>query len=121
MHKFKIVKTEKGEYRVQFVYNAEIMVWSENYASKASAKNCVDSLKKNAPGAPVVDLTKEETGSGYRFEIDKAKNGETFVRFRAGNGEIMVRSETYKSKSTAKNCIASIQKRAAEAPVEEVD
>ncbi|WP_348646474.1 YegP family protein [Ciceribacter sp. L1K22] len=53
--------------------------------------------------------------------MDKAKNGETFVRFRAGNGEIMVRSETYKSKSTAKNCVASIQKRAAEAPVEEVD
>jgi uncharacterized protein len=83
MHKFKIVKTEKGEFRVQFVYNAEIMVWSENYASKASVKNCVESLKKNAPAAPVVDLTKTETGSGYRFEIDEAKNGETFVRFRA--------------------------------------
>ena len=52
MHKFKILKTEKGEFRVQFVYNAEIMVWSENYASKASAKNCVESLKKNAPAAP---------------------------------------------------------------------
>ena len=31
MHKFKITKTEKGEFRVQFVYNAEVMVWSENY------------------------------------------------------------------------------------------
>ena len=72
MHKFKIIKTEKGEFRVQFVYNAEVMVWWENYASKASAKNCVESLKKNAPAAPVVDLTKEETGSGYRFEIDQA-------------------------------------------------
>lgn len=119
MHKFKIMKTEKGEFRVQFVYNAEVMVWSENYASKASAKNCVESLKKNVPSAPVVDLTKEETGSGYRFEIDAAKNGETFVRFRAANGEIMVRSETYKSKSSAKNCIASLQKRAAEAPLDE--
>lgn len=119
MHKFKILKTEKGEFRVQFVYNAEVMVWSENYASKASAKNCVESLKKNVPSAPTVDLTKEETGSGYRFEIDAAKNGETFVRFRAANGEIMVRSETYKSKSSAKNCIASLQKRAAEAPLDD--
>ncbi len=102
MHKFKILKTEKGEFRAQFVYNSEVMVWSENYASKASAKNCIESLKKNAPGAPVIDLTKQETGSGYRFEIDEAKNGETFVRFRAANGEIMVRSETYKSKSSAK-------------------
>lgn len=119
MHKFKILKTEKGEFRVQFVYNSEVMVWSENYASKASAKNCVESLKKNVPSATIVDLTKEETGSGYRFEIDAAKNGETFVRFRAANGEIMVRSETYKSKSSAKNCIASLQKRAAEAPLDE--
>jgi len=41
------------------------------------------------------------------------------VRFRAANGEIMVRSETYKSKSSAKSCIASIQKRVAEAPLDE--
>ncbi|MCL6705918.1 DUF1508 domain-containing protein [Pseudomonas sp. R2.Fl] len=119
MHKFKILKNEKGEYRVQFAYNSEVMVWSENYASKASAKNCVESIRKNAPGAPVVDLTAGETGSGYRFEIDQAKNGETFVRFRAANGEIMVRSETYASKASAKNCIASIQKRAADAPLAE--
>lgn len=119
MHKFKILKNEKGEYRVQFVYNSEVMVWSENYASKASAKNCVESIRKNAPGAAVVDLTAGETGSGYRFEIDQAKNGETFVRFRAANGEIMVRSETYASKASARNCIASIQKRAADAALDE--
>ncbi|MDH4442785.1 MAG: YegP family protein [Rhizobium sp.] len=52
--------------------------------------------------------------------MDASKNGETFVRFRAANGEIMVRSETYKSKSSAKNCIASLQKRVAEAEVDEV-
>lgn len=121
MHKFKIVKTEKGEYRVQFVYNAEVMVWSENYTSKASAKNCVESIKKNAPAAAIVDLTKQETGSGYRFEIDEAKNGETFLRFRAGNGEIMVRSETYKSKASARNCATSVQKNAPEAEVVEED
>ncbi|MGQ2970834.1 MAG: DUF1508 domain-containing protein [Allorhizobium sp.] len=33
----------------------------------------------------------------------------------------MVRSETYKSKSSAKNCIESFQKRAAEAVVEEAE
>ncbi|MCJ7995235.1 YegP family protein [Rhizobium cremeum] len=119
MHKFKILKNEKGEFRVQFVYNSEVMVWSENYAAKASAKNCVESIKKNAPGAAIVDLTKEETGSGYRFEIDAAKSGETFVRFRAANGEILVRSETYSSKSSARNCAESIKKNAPEAPVED--
>src|SRR6218665_1128368 len=109
-HRFKISAAKNGEFVAKFVYNAETMVWSENYASKASAKNCIESIKKNAPGAAVVDLTKEETGKGYRFEIAASKNGEPFVRFVAANGEPMVISETYKSKSSAKNCIESVKK-----------
>ncbi len=112
MHRFKIVKAANEQFRVQFVYNAEVMVWSENYASKASAKNCIESIKKNAPAATTVDLTKDETGSGYRFEIVEAKNGEHFVRFKAANGESMVRSEGYASKASAKNCIESVKKNA---------
>ena len=112
MHKFKIVAAANDQFKVQFVYNAEVMVWSENYKSKDSAKNCIESIKKNAPGAATVDLTKDEDGNGYRFEIEAAKNGETFVRFKAANGETMVRSETYKSKSSAKNCIESVKKNA---------
>jgi uncharacterized protein YegP (UPF0339 family) len=115
MHKFKIVGAKDNQFRVQFVYNSEVMVWSENYASKASAKNCIESIKKNAPGAATVDLTKEETGKGYRFEIAASKNGETFARFVAANGEPMVISETYKSKSSAKNCIESVKKNGPDA------
>ncbi|AKR58262.1 hypothetical protein XM25_21205 [Devosia sp. H5989] len=109
-HTFKIVAAKAGEYRVQFVYNSEIIVWSENYKSKASAKNAIASIKKNAPEAATVDLSAGETGKGYRFEIEAAKNGEHFVRFRARNGEIMVRSETYTSKASAKNAIESVKK-----------
>lgn len=116
-HTFKITSAKGGQFAAKFVYNSEIMLWSENYAGKPSAKNCIDSLKKNAPGAPVVDLTKGETGKGYRFEIVASKDGQTFVRFIAANNEPMVRSETYKSKSSAKNCIESLKKRAAEAAV----
>ncbi|WP_244616613.1 YegP family protein [Youhaiella tibetensis] len=57
-----------------------------------------------------MDLSAGETGKGYRFEIEAAKNGEHFVRFRARNGEIMVRSETYTSKASAKNAIESVKK-----------
>lgn len=119
MHKFKITKAKNGQFMVKFVYNAETMVWSENYASKASAENCVASIKKNAPGAAVVDLTKDEEGKGYRFEIAAGKDGQTFVRFVASNGETMVRSETYKSKSSSRNCIKSVQTRSVDAPVED--
>ena len=93
-HKFKIVDRANGQTGVQFVYNAEIVFWSESYKAKASAENCIESLKKNAPGAATADLTEGETESGYHFEIDKAKNGETYVRFVASNGETMVRTET---------------------------
>jgi uncharacterized protein len=110
MHKFKILDAANGQFRVQFLYNSEVMVWSENYASKASAKNCIESIKKNAPGAATIDLSKDETGSGYRFEIVESKDGQTFVRFKASNGESMVRSETYASKASARNCIDSVKK-----------
>ena len=66
-------------------------------------------------GAAIVDLTKGETGKGYRFELVASKDGQTFVRFVAANGETMLRSETYKARSSARNCIASAKKRAAEA------
>lgn len=117
MHTFKILKASGDQFRVQFLYNSEVMVWSENYTSKASARNCIESIKKNAPGASTVDLTKDETGSGYRFEIVESKNGEHFIRFRAANGEAMVHSETYASKASAKNCIESVKKNGPDAPV----
>ena len=110
-HKFKISHAKNGEFIAKFVYNAETLVWSENYKSKASAQNCIDSLKKNAPDAAVFDLTKGEAGKGYRFEVVASKDGQTFVRFVAANGEPMVRSETYKSKSSALNCIKSLKER----------
>lgn len=110
-HKFKITAAKNGEFVAKFVYNSETMVWSETYKSKASAQNCIESIKKNAPGAAIVDLTKGEEGKGYRFELVASKDGQTFVRFVAANNETMVRSETYKSKSSAKNCIKSVQER----------
>lgn len=117
MHKFKIAAAKDGQFQAKFVYNAETMVWSENYKSKSSAQNCIDSIKKNAPGAPTVDTSKGEEGKGYRFELAKSKDGQTFVRFVASNGETMVRSETYKSRASAINCIESIKKNAPKAEV----
>ncbi len=52
-HKFVIKKTEGGEYRAYFKYNAENIFWTETYKSKASAQNAIDSIKKNGPDAEV--------------------------------------------------------------------
>ena len=54
-YKFEITKDKAGEFRVRFKYNAEIMFATEGYSSKASAKNAIESLKKNAGAAEVVD------------------------------------------------------------------
>jgi uncharacterized protein YegP (UPF0339 family) len=54
-HTFEIYKDKAGEYRVKFKYNSETMFSTEGYASKASAQNAIDSIKKNGPGAEVED------------------------------------------------------------------
>ena len=54
-HKFEIYKDKKGEYRVRFKYNSEVMFASEGYSSKSSATNAIESYNKTGPGAPVED------------------------------------------------------------------
>lgn len=54
-HTFEIYKDKGGEFRVRFKYNSEVMFSTEGYASKASAQNAIDSIKKNGPDAEVVN------------------------------------------------------------------
>lgn len=56
--KFELYKSSNGEYRFRLkAGNGEIIATSEGYASKASAKNGIESVKTNAAGAPVDDQT----------------------------------------------------------------
>lgn len=52
-HKFVIEKNKAGEFVAKFKYNAEIIFWTEGYSSKASAKNAIELILKNGPGAPI--------------------------------------------------------------------
>lgn len=54
-HSFEITKDKKGEFRVAFKYNAEKIFWTEGYSSKTGAKNAIESILKNGPGAEVID------------------------------------------------------------------
>ncbi|WP_082473811.1 YegP family protein [Curtobacterium sp. Leaf261] len=55
--KFEIYQDGKGEYRFRLkAGNGETIAISEGYSSKASAKNGIESVKKNAPDADVVEL-----------------------------------------------------------------
>ncbi len=46
--------------------------------------------------------------AGY-YELKVAKNGEYFFNLVAGNGQNILKSEMYKSRSAAENGIASVQ------------
>ena len=54
-HHFKIKKNKAGEFVAYFMYNSEAIFWTEGYTSKASAKNAIESIKKNGPGADTMD------------------------------------------------------------------
>lgn len=54
-YSFEITKDKAGEFRVKFKYNSETMFSTEGYSSKASAKNAIESIQKNGPGAEIVD------------------------------------------------------------------
>lgn len=47
-----------------------------------------------------------------KFEVKTAKGGQTHFNLLAGNGQIILQSEMYESKTSALNGIASIQKNA---------
>lgn len=61
MYKFEVYKDKAGEFRFRFkAPNGESMFASEGYKAKASALSAIESIKKNSPGAELVDTTKAE-------------------------------------------------------------
>jgi len=56
--KFELYTDKGGEYRFRLkAGNGEVIALSsEGYSSKASAKNGIESIKKNAADAPVVEI-----------------------------------------------------------------
>lgn len=54
-HKFVIEQNKAGEYVAKFKYNSEVMFWTEGYSSRSGAKDAIESLRKNGPGAPLED------------------------------------------------------------------
>jgi hypothetical protein len=119
MYRFKIKNAANGQYRVQFVYGSQVIVWSENYTTKANAQNCIDSIKANALFAPVVDTTAGESATGARFDIVLSRNKQYFVHFKGPNGETLVWSEEYTAKHNAKSCAESVKYNAHTAPVDD--
>ena len=118
MGKFAVKEGKSG-----FVFNlkagnGEVIATSQVYASEATCMNGVDSVKANCT-AEVEDQTVEnfETLKHPKYELYQDKAGEFRFRLKAGNAQIIGKSEGYKAKASAKKGIASIAKNAPDAPI----
>ncbi len=54
-HQFEIWKDQKGEFRVRFKYNSEVIFSTEGYSSKAGAKSAINSILEYGPDAEIED------------------------------------------------------------------
>ncbi|MBW2938023.1 YegP family protein [Aureisphaera sp. CAU 1614] len=88
--------------------NGQVILTSQMYASKASAMNGIESVKKNC-------------GDEKCWETKTAKNGKFHFNLKSTNGQIVGSSQMYKDESGMKNGIASVQKNAPGADVKEVE
>lgn len=100
-------KFELKKSRGQFMFNLKatngrVILTSERYKSKASALNGIESVRKNS---------KAKGG----FDRRTAKDKSPYFVLEAKNGETIGRSEMYSSKAAMENGIASVQKNAPKA------
>ena len=124
---FGLYTDEAGEHRWRLRHdNGNIIAdGSEGYASRQKAKQGLESVKNNAAGAYVEDLTKDEQdqphegGSKATFEIYEDKQEKYRWRLVHDNGNIIADSgHGYSSKQKCKQGMNSVKSNAPGAPVE---
>ncbi len=105
---FKLLQASNGEYYFNVVANNnEIVATSELYISKSNATRAITTVKS------LVKLANRElaaTTGGARFKLFKSTgDSKYYFNMTAGNGEIMLQSEGYTTKSAAQKGIASVR------------
>lgn len=119
MGKFVLKETNTGFKFDLKASNGQIIGVSQVYASKESAKQGIESVRKNAAEADIEDQTLEENKTNPKFELYLDKAGEFRFRLLARNGQNILSSEGYKGKASCINGIESVITNAAEGNVEE--
>lgn len=94
---YEVSKNEKGQYSfVLRAANAQIILRSEQYESKASALNGIASVQKNAP-------------LDERYELKTASDGRPYFNLRAANAQVIGTSQMYASESSRATGIESVK------------
>lgn len=102
---FVVEKTAANQFKFNLrAGNNEVILTSEQYASRTGVENGIESVRKNAP-------------DDGRYERLTAKNGNPYFVLKARNGEIVGVSEMYSSASAMENGIESVKTNAPTAKV----
>ena len=123
MGKFAVKTVKTGIMFNLKANNGQVIATSEVYNSDAASKNGIESVRKNAPIAPIEDQTVEgfAVEKHPKFEVYLDKAGEYRFRLKARNGEIIAVGESYKAKASCLNGIESIKKNAPDAEIVKED
>ena len=106
---FELKKTPSGEFRFNLkAGNGEIILTSEGYKAKASAKNGIASVQKNC-------------GDSSKYNKLVAKNGKFYFALKAANSQIIGSSQMYASESGRDNGVDSVKKNGKSKTVKEVE
>ena len=100
--------------------NGQIIGSSEVYTAKISCMTGIESVRQNAPAAPLSDLSAGNPAvfPCPRFELYTDRAGAYRFRLRARNGKIILVGEGYARKDGCLKGIESVR-RNADSPVEE--
>mgnify|MGYP000983009514 CR=1 FL=1 len=105
--KFELKKSKSGQFFFNLLAtNGQVILASEQYGTRASALNGIESVRKNAP-------------LDGRFGRLSAKDGSPYFTLKAGNGQVIGQSQMYSSESARDAGIASVQANAPEAALDD--
>ena len=102
---FVITESKNGQFMFNLkAGNGQVILTSEQYKQKRSAKNGIESVRKNS----------SKDGS---FDRLMSKSGKPYFVIKARNGEPIGRSQMYASNSSMEKGIASVRANAPDASV----
>ena len=119
MGKFVVRQVKTGIMFNLKANNGQVIATSEVYNSAAARRKGIESVRKNAPIAPIENQTVEGFAKEKhpKFEVYLDKAGEYRFRLKATNGQIIAVGESYTQLSGCLNGIESVKKNAPDAEI----
>lgn len=106
--KFEINQSKNGKFLFNLkAANGQIILSSQLYEAKTSAENGVESCRTNG-------------ALDERFERSTSSAGQPYFNLKAGNGQVIGRSEMYSSVAAMENGIASVKNNAPSATLKDL-